>query len=119
MKVVWHDVWEVSFSLGRNPNNVAMSFRLLGEPTLEMIAAYLEARIRPYHIHVMHNFGLPHSDPILTFYQCLFLLREQGMPELGLAKQYMNMMKDISEPAIVGHLSIMKVDSVKQVVDVS
>lgn len=117
MKVKYFDVYEVSFSLGLDPDNVVVRFHLIGEPTVEKISAFLESRIKPHQIYVPHSDGLPDNrQEVVTYYQCLFLLREQGMPELNLAKQYRHMGKDMSVPDTVGHLSVMKVSSIAQVV---
>ena len=110
MKITYHDVWQIEFSVGPNLNNIVEKFHLLGEPTLEKITAYLENKIRVCHSQVWFDSGLPNVR-ILECHQCLANLKHYGMPELGLAKQY-TMMDWKDRQRAIGHLSIIKIDNI-------
>ena len=79
-KSLYREIYQVSFSLGTNPNNVVWEFDILGKPTESKIKGFITELIKKMQGTVHFDDGMPADWRTVSKYQqCLYLLERFGL----------------------------------------
>jgi hypothetical protein len=98
---ILHYVYEVVFSLGDDLENVVLRFQMLDLPTELKVEKFIEYWLRMQQ-GVVGKDGLPNPS-VLNYAQCLHLLREYGLPEVGYIKECLNLINEDGN-ILLGHI---------------